>query len=313
MAYRVYAASPPALEARIPFERPVPSEEEPIEGAEELLTSSPEARANTAMLKDLLRPLLEQGMRQKLPETLKLAAADGSLHDVPLTIDRGALGGAIEGWLLEAVGVFKKALAGALSKIGREPDPYEGLRVLLGGRLGMHPLFAELLAEALPPSVQIHRFKEPDRSNLAAPTVKTATAMGVLSLQLDRIGAMLRAERRDNFRYRVGRARHGQLYDVLDPVADYDVWREMGACTKPEVEVLFMVAEDDGEVAADDPRVSRAACALGAAAVGQRLYLRAVAPSRVELAAGPPGGEPERGGPCWTVHLETCAAEKVSG
>ena len=309
MAYRVYAVSPRVIEVRIPFERPL--EDEPIEGADDLLTPSPEARANTAMLKDLLRPLLEQGMRQKIPEVIKLAGVDGVAYDVPLTIDRGALGGAIEDWLLEAVGTIKKGLSAALSKIGREPDPYEGLRVLMGGRLGMHPLFAELLAEALPPGVQIHRFKEPDRSNLAAPTVKTATALGVLSLQLDRIGAMLRAERRDNFRYRVGRARHGQLYDVLDPAVDYDVWREMGACSKPDVEVIFMNAEDDGEVAADDPRVSRATFALGLAAVGQRLYLRAVGPSRVELAAGPPGGEPAKGGPTWTVDLETGAAEKV--
>ena len=311
MAYRVYALSPRAVEAKIPFERPL--EEEPIDGAEDLLTSSAEARANTAMLKDLIRPLLEQGMRQKIPENIKLSSADGVVHDVPLTIDRGALGGAIEDWLLEAVGIIKTALSAALTKIGRDPDPYDGLRVLMGGRLGMHPLFAELLAEALPPSVQIHRFKEPDKSNLAAPTVKTATALGVLSLQLDRIGAMLRAERRDNFRYRVGRARHGQLYDVLDPAAEYDVWREMGACTKPDVELLFMTAEDDGEVAADDPRVERASCALGSAAIGQRLYLRAVGPSRVELAVGPPGGEPAKGGPVWAVELQTGATEKASG
>ncbi len=311
MAYRVYAASERAVDARVPFEQPL--EEEPIAGAEGLLNLTPEARANTAMLKDLLRPLIEQGMRTKIPETLKLAADSGAVVDVPLTIDRGALGGSLEEWFFDAVGVFKGALSAALSKIGREPDPYDGLRILLGGRLGMHPLFAELLAEALPQNVQIHRFKEPDRSNLAAPTVKTCTAMGVLSLQLDRIGAMLRAERRDNFRYRVGRGRHGQLYDVIDPAADYDEWREMGACTKPEVDVLYMVAEDDGEVAADDPRVSRTTIPLGAAAVGQRLYLRAVAPSRVELAAGPPGGEPLKGAPVWAVDLKTGAAEKVSG
>ena len=80
----------------------------------------------------------------------------------------------------------------------------------------------------------------------------------MLGLRFDRIGAVQRAEKRDAFRYRVGRNRHGQLTDVLDPTVEYDVWREMGACTKPDVEVLFMPAEDDGEVAADDPRVRRA-------------------------------------------------------
>jgi hypothetical protein len=143
--------------------------------------------------------------------------------------------------------------------------------------------------------------------------VKTATVLGVLSMRFDRIGAMLRAEKRDNFRYRVGRARHGQLYDVLDPAVDYDVWREIGACTKPDVELLFMAAEDDVEVAADDPRVSRATCALGASAVGQRLYLRAVAPARVELSVGPPGGEPAKGAACWAVDLKTSAPERITG
>ena len=116
--------------------------------------------------------------------------------------------------------------------------------------------------------MQVHRFKEPDKNNLITPTVKTSCVLGVLGLSYDRIGAVQRAEKRDAFRYRVGRNRHGQLSDVLDPTVEYDIWREMGACTKPDVEVLFMPAEDDGEVAADDPRVRRAVCALGPAGRG---------------------------------------------
>jgi hypothetical protein len=140
-----------------------------------------------------------------------------------------------------------------------------------------------------------------------------AAALGALSLRFDRIGATLRAEKRDAFRYRVGRARHGQLADVLDPSVDYDVWREVGACLKPEVELLFMAADDEGEVAADDPRVRRAVCALGRGAVGQRLYVRAVGPARAEISVGPPGGEPASGAVCWTVHLDSGAAEKTGG
>ncbi len=119
--------------------------------------------------------------------------------------------------------------------------------------------------------------------------MKTATVLGVLGMRWDRMGAVLRSEKRETFRYRVGRNRHGQLTDVLDPAIEYDVWREMGPCLKPDVDILFMAAEDDGEIAADDPRVSRATCSLGASAVGQRVYLRAVQPSRVEgRGVGPP-------------------------
>ncbi|KYG04072.1 hypothetical protein BE21_48650 [Sorangium cellulosum] len=312
LAYRVYAASQAEMrERRIPFERP--PEESPLGDAEALFAPSPDARANAWALKELLRPLLEGGPSAPVAEQLALVGLDGESSVVPLSIDRGALSGAIDGWFRDAIDVFRQHLAGAVAKIGREPDPYQGLRILLAGRLGMNPRFAELLAGVLPAGVQLHRFKEPDKANLGAPTVKMATALGALSLRFDRIGAALRAEKRDAFRYRVGRARHGQLADVLDPSVDYDAWREMGACLKPEIEVLFMAAEDEGEVAADDPRVRRAVCALGRDAVGQRLYIRAVGPARAEVSVGPPGGEPSASAVCWSVDLQSGAAEKTSG
>jgi hypothetical protein len=130
-------------------------------------------------------------------------------------------------------------------------------------------------------------------------------------MRFDRIGAVPRAEKRDVFRYRVGRGRHGQLADVLDPAAEYDEWREMGACSKPDVDVLFMIASDDVEVAADDPRVMRAVCSLGVGAVGQRVYLRAVGPARVEVSVGPPGEQPGRDAPIWAVDLKTSLAASV--
>lgn len=312
LAYRVYAASEGAMrEHRIPFERPL--DEPALSGADHLFAPSPDARANTVLLKELLRPLLERGPSAQLAEAISLVGLDGAPVLVPLSLDRDALSAAIEGWLREGADVIRRHLEAAVAKIGREPEPYEGLRILLGGRVGMNPRFAELLDEALPQGVQIHRFKEPDKANVGAPTVKMAAALGVLSMRFDRIKAALREDQRDVFRYRVGRARHGQLVDVLDPSVDYDEWREVGACLKPELEVLFMAAEDEGEVAADDPRVRRAACALGHGAVGQRLYFRAVGPARVEVSVGPPGGEPAPGAARWAVDLSSGAAEEIGG
>jgi hypothetical protein len=69
-----------------------------------------------------------------------------------------------------------------------------------------------------------------------------------------------------------------------------------------------MKAETTEEVAADDPRVSKAVCSLGADVVGQRVYLRAVGPARVEVSAGPPGGDPDPGAPVWVVDLATGTA-----
>lgn len=311
LAYRVWRDNAATMTAmRLPFEKPI--EEEASEDLAELLAPSPEARANVVLLKDLLRPLLEQPLvKQKGPLAACLAGVDGEAHDVSLELDRDALTQTIEGFVRDAVEAFKTKLAEALTKIGRDPDPYDGLRVILGGRVGLYPFFGDELTRQLPAKVQVHRFKEPERNNLITPTVKTSCVLGVLALKYDKIGALQRAEKRDAFRFRVGRNRHGQLSDVLDPTVEYDIWREMGACTKPDVEVIFMEAVDDGEVAADDPRVRRATCALGPGAVGQRLYMRAVGPAKAELAPGPPGGEPQKGAPVWGIDLKAGAAEKI--
>ena len=311
LAWRVYLASESAMrDARVPIERPF-DEPAPAEPSD-LVVYTPEARANVQALKDLLRPLLEQGgSKIRISPTVRLATLDGDARDIYLTVDREALVQTLEGWFREGVAAFKESLTEALTKIGRDPDPYDGLRVILGGRMGLHPFLGDELVRQLPAKVQVHRFKEPDRNNLITPTVKTSCVLGVLGLRFDRIGAVQRAEKRDAFRFRVGRNRHGQLTDVLDPSVEYDTWREMGACTKPDVEVLYMPAEDDGEVAADDPRVRRTTCSLGNAAVGQRLYMRAVGSARAELAAGPPGGEPARGAAVWGIDLKAGTAEKI--
>jgi hypothetical protein len=141
--------------------------------------------------------------------------------------------------------------------------------------------------------------------------VKTATVLGALSLRLDKIGVTRRAEKRDAFRYRVGRARHGQLSDVLEPSVDYDAWREMGPCSKPQVDLLFMKADYDGEVAADDPRIMRVECDLGPDSVGRRVFLRAVGTHRIEVAAATPGEDPGPEDPRVAVELQTGMAFPV--
>jgi hypothetical protein len=301
LAYRLYGAAEAQMAAaRVPFDKPM--DEPPLPAVEHLFAPTPDARANVEILKDAIRPLLEGG-EARVPKSVRLAAQEGT-YDLSLELlDRESMTQAIDAWFAEAVRTICAGLEQALTKIGRVPDPYDGLRVMLGGRMGMHPLLFERITAALPRNVKVHRFIEPDRLNLGAPTVKTACALGALAMRFERVGATLRAEKRDAFSYRVGRNRHGQLADVLDPAVEYDVWREMGSCTKPDIEVLFMRADDDGEVAADDPRVQRSLCRLGASAVGQRVYMRAVGPARVEVSVGPPGGEPASGAPLWCVEL----------
>lgn len=310
IAYRVVAANASSLRAAgVMIE--APGSEEPVDDeASDLVSNSTEARANTMILRDALRPLLEGGSLPKGPLRVRLAAGTTSV-EMALAVDADRVRDLIDGWLGEGAALIKQHIVNALTKIGRDPDPYDGLRILLGGRLGMHPTLAEKLAKELPSNVQIHRFKEPDKTNLTAPTVKTATALGVLSTRFDRVGLVQRTEQRDAFRYRVGKARHGQFMDVLGPTTGYDEWREMGACTRTDVEILFMIADDDGDVAADDPRVMRAQANIDAGAVGKRLWLRAVGPRRVELSFAPPGDEPSKGAPRWAFDLLAALSERV--
>jgi len=104
---------------------------------------------------------------------------------------------------------------------------------------------------------------------------------------------------------------HGQFMDVLSPTNSYDEWVEMGACTKTDVEVLFMIADDDGDVAADDPRVMRAQTTVDPMAVGKRLYLRATGPASVELSYAPMGDEPHKNAPRWSVDMLAAIISKV--
>jgi hypothetical protein len=311
LAYRVYVASEEAVrEARVPFEKP--EEEDELEDAEELIQTSAIARANVVLLKDLVRPLLEGDATARVASSVKLLDLDRHTVEVPLRVERVRLKMALDDWFAQAAAEFAEALRNALNRIARGSDPYDGLRIILGGRVSMNPKLQEQLEKLLPDNVRLHRFREPDRTNLGAPTVKTAAALGVLSLKYDPVGAARRLEERDAFRFRVGRARHGQLADTLDPSVEYDEWREMGACNRPDIEVRFMSADDDGEVAADDPRVMRSVCNLGIDAVGKRVYLRAVGTTNVEVAVGPPGGEPDDTVSTWFIDLTTGAASPSS-
>mgnify|MGYP000849042553 CR=1 FL=1 len=310
LAYKVWADHvSDAMELRIPFE--VPAGEAPLPGTEALLEPGCEARANVALIKEAVRPLFENDPTYRLPTVLKLANLEGQTVELKVSLQRTALRQIIDMWFAAAIEDFSRRLASALQRLARGSDPYEGLRVFLGGRMSMHTGLQDMMQKSLPPQVRVHKFREPDRTNLQAPTVKTATALGALALRLDKIGVTRRAETRDAFRYRVGRARHGQLSDVLDPSVDYDEWREMGPCTKPIVEVLFMRADDDGEVAADDPRVARSECDLGADAVGRRVYLRAVGTHRVEVTLGVPDDGPDPDAARWALDLSTGMAFPV--
>jgi hypothetical protein len=311
LAYRVYAASATSMRSNdVPFEPP--EGEPPVEGAEERLNSSCEALVNVRLLKDGVRPLLERSGPAPVPDMVQLFARDGRVRDVRVLIDRAALSEWLRDELATLAGEIKDVIAKGFARVTRNKTPYDELRVLLGGRLMLNAHLQERLEAALPKGVRLHRFREPDHTNVAAPTVKLATALGILALRHLPLGPAQVTDDRSSFAYRVGRARHGKLYTVLDAGAGYDSWRELGACTRPEVTVLYAPADrGHDEMPADDPAVRSVVCDVGYDAVGYRLYLRAVSGGKVELSVGPPGGRPDADAPCWSIDLGSGAAEAV--
>lgn len=306
LAQSVYVANEAALaDARVPFDPP--EEERASVAAEDLFNASAEGRANALLLRDHLRPLLLGG--GAVGARVELFDEGGALKKLELALDKDALGRQLEELITAGCRELMTKVEDMVSRLGKDPNPYEGFRIVLGGRLGLHAKVYETLRAAIPEGASLHRYREPEKSNLGAPTVKMAAALGAIALRMDRIGAVTRAEKRGPFRYRVGRARHGQLSEALTPSSEYDAWFEAGASNKPVAEILYLRAEDEEEVAADDPRVERAACELGDGAIGQRLYLRAVGPQRVEVAVGPPGGEPDLSGPRVSIDFKTGAIE----
>ncbi len=312
LAYQAYEASGTSMKHNdIPFVPP--SGEKVIAGAEERLVSSMEAQVNVRLLKAAVRPILESVAPTPLPDLVQLFARDGRVRDVRIMVDRAVLSEWLRGQLSEAAVHIQQAIAKGFEQMTNAEVPYAALRVLIGGRLGMHPFLQERLEAVLPEGVRVHKFREPDHTNLSAPTVKLATALGMLTLRYQNMSPSAVSDDRTGFSFLVGRAKRGKLFTVLDPSAGYDVWRELGACTRPEVTVLYASADQGStDMAADHPSIQRVVCSLGYDAVGYRVYMRAVGGSRVEVSVGPPGGRPDEDAPCWAVNLSDCTAEPMS-
>lgn len=308
IAYWVYAASATSMKnSDIPFEPPPGAPL--LQGHEERLVKSMDAATNMRLIKDAVRPILENPTPTPLPESLQLFSREGEPCEVRVMIDRAALGEWLRGQMTAVGSRIKQGIDAGFQQMSRDEPPYQSLRVLLGGRLSMNALFQEGLEAALPKGVRIHKFREPDSTNMAAPTVKLAPALGILALRFQPVAPSAVHDNRTAFHYRVGRAKRGKLHAVLDGSTGFDVWRELGACTRPEVTVLYTSADASPDMSADDPAVQSVTCTLGYDAVGYRIYMRAVGGSRVELSVGPPGGRPGEDAPHWSLDLAAGTAQ----
>lgn len=312
LAYRVYAASGTSMRNNaIPFTPP--SGEPLLSGHEERLVHTFDANVNSRILMDVVRSILESPVPLPLPDSVGLFGADGQVHEVRVLIDRVALSDWLKGEFMKAAELLKGAVLQGFQQITRAEPPFAAMRVLLGGRLSMNPHLQECFEAVLPSTVRFHKFREPDETNLNAPTVKLATAYGILALRYQPLQPAAVKDERGVFGWRVGRGKQGMLKAALDGQSGYDVWREFGPCTRPDVCVFYTAAGAHADdVPVDAPGVRSITCDVGFDAVGYRLYVRAVGLSHVELSVGPPGGRPSDGAVTWGLELTQGFAVPVS-
>ncbi|MBM4358342.1 MAG: hypothetical protein FJ096_09565 [Deltaproteobacteria bacterium] len=303
MAHQVYVASASSMRAHgVPFFPPRGATAVP--GCETLLSDTLEAQSNARLLIEAVRPILENPAPAPLPDALSLFDATGAVREVRVLVDRAALVAWLRAEFERAALSIVAAIRRGFEQITRAEPPFQSMRVLFGGRVSLHPQFQERVEALLPPGVKVHKFREPDHTNLHAPTVKLATGHGILALRYQPLQPATVKDDRTAFGWRVGRSKQGKLLSALDESTGYDAWREFGPCTKPEVQVLYVPFDPStSEVAADAPGVRSISCDVGFDSVGYRLYVRAVGLSHVELSLGPPGGRPDDAAPTWGLEL----------
>ena len=192
--------------------------------------------------------------------------------------------------------LFKAALAEALAEIGRDPIPTTDFALSSAGAWAS-PLFGDELVRQLPPKVQVHRFKEPDKNNLITPTVKTSCVLGVLALVRPhrRRQQRRRAARRLPFPRRVETATASSATSSTPP-----------SSTTPGARWALHQARRRGALHARggrrrgrrrrSPGTPEASCSLGNAAVGQRLCCAPSGRRAPRSVPGRPAVSPRRAG-----------------
>ncbi|MDA1379834.1 hypothetical protein PCI56_08195 [Plesiomonas shigelloides subsp. oncorhynchi] len=161
-------------------------------------------------------------------------------------------------------------------------------------RLIEENVLQDLLADFFdgnPPSLEIHRPLVIDENNHHAPTAKTGVALGLLRLcpgegvkLIDRVRSSCRDEA--PFRYYVGGVRRGQFEAKLTPTCDGDGWKLLGVMPQKVFKLCYSQSpRARGGIAEGDPELLTRRIDFPAAPLGAKIFVRAVQPTVIELAA----------------------------
>lgn len=298
LAYRVLQDNAKALyQNQLVFTRP--NAEAPFPGSELLLEESRFAQANTALLVEKLRPLLETP--EEFTEdraTLDLFNRQGQRVSVTLSWDVEALQELLRERVEQGVDAFLREMSSAFAQ-----SVPASLHILLAGNASRGVWVREAFDTRSvawgarversfgqrAPEFHLHFAAEADALAGNAPHCKTGVALGALDLvpgspilQRDRLQEASQGDA--PFRYFLGGLRQGQLDPVLGPACNMGQWQELG----PVRDGIFHLAWSASPRARNglrrgDPELRVDELAFPAAGKGWRCFGRVLDPTTVEL------------------------------
>lgn len=287
---------------KIHFTRPLG--EAGFTGDEAFVHPTQAAQTNTVLLAAKLRPFMES-KEGRLDAQLKieLLDKDGAKKTCELGLEKDAL----DQLLFRRMEAGVRAFLSELASLREEVPAGQPVHVLLAGNgsrsrhitalfdaKGEH--WSRLLQECFgdsPPEMVIHPPLPVDENNHHAPTAKTGVALGLLRLcpgENVKLIDHVRSTSHDEapFRYFVGKLRRDEFIHVLSPDATYQQWHLLGPLHQGVFKLGYSTsARARSGMYQGDEELHIRLSDFPAAAPQDKLFVRAVAPTKIELAFAP--------------------------
>lgn len=308
LVYESFKRNLPVLrEKRIQFTQPIDAH--PFAGSEAFLAPTQAAQTNTVMLAAKLREFMERDKAELTSQIkLELIDANGSKQTCELALDAKALDELLAARMRRGVEAFLSGLA----RLRPELPGGAPLHVLLAGNGSrsrhIEALFdtdsqvwQDLLAQAFGkgheewdgevPQIVVHAPLPIDEGHPHAPTTKTGVALGLLRLvpgenTLLKNHLHIANDGQAPFAWFAGRLRRGRFEPALAPNVPYGEWRELGPLQQG-VFSMYVSASPRAHtgLSEGDAELKKHRLDFPAAPQGARVYVRAVKPHMLELAA----------------------------
>ncbi len=286
-------------EHKIPFTRPLDGKS--FSGDEVFVQQTQAAQTNSVLLGTKLRPFMENADSQLQSQaSIDLLNMDGQKVKSEISFDVQKLDVLLFNRIKEGLRAFLVELDHVVEQLGPRP-----IHLLLAGN-GSRSRYITALVEnesdewdalleevfqGRSPTLVIHPPLAVNQDNLHAPTAKTGVALGLLRLcpgEKVKLINKIRTESHDEapFRYYLGGIRRGQFTPQLAPFSDYQQWQLLGSMPQQVFKLCYSVSpKAKVGMQEGDPELLIHRLDFPAAPSGTKLFVRAIHPCIVELAA----------------------------